>query len=56
MMPAILDGGDDNDSLGQDLSIFTPVPVPENFEVVIGFDPPPPPPAAETGASRPRRR
>lgn len=45
MTPGTLDGGDDNDSVGQDMSTFTPLPMPANFEVVIGFDPPPPPPA-----------
>jgi hypothetical protein len=46
MIPGTLDGGDGvMDSVGQDMSTFTPLPVPVNFEVVIGFDPPPPPPA-----------
>ena len=45
MTPAFLDGGDgDDDQLAQVDSTLDPLPMPLNFEVVVGFDPPPPPP------------
>lgn len=45
MMPAVLNGGlMENDQVGQIDSVFTPDPVVEEFEIVIGFPPPPPPP------------
>ncbi|MBI1346605.1 hypothetical protein GC163_09985 [bacterium] len=55
MMPAMLDGGEGgNDQVGQIDSVFTPMPMIEEFEVIVGFDPPPPPPPPLTRASRRR--